>query len=711
MHRVLTDRPWTRWHETPSFSGPPRAMPAPTIGTLPDRVRARMLESARLRAVWCAEHPNDGETHCLRAVVDLPDDEALEHLRRPDVTWCGCEASEALLVRLGERAFVSLLALERKNAAWKNRALDLIEPIASPWALPIVLAALTRNHSHDTNDSGSRHRRRRARRWLRRTGQDVRDLLEAIAIGTEVPELEAIWPPPRDAEEGTDLDPSRSFQARMALGVLGGSPNGAPLLLPLRFRRSGMNVGPIEVQGRALSEDERETFFGWLLRIDWSVPNHPVAEFAASLDDRSRSSIAEALRTGWLTHFESDLWVLFGAIAFGGPSVAEELAHFEQWPKDTFAMRRTFRESAFPRAVGAIAAASAPDVRDRLLVILGALALDPTKKRAHVSYSALAELEAVAIELDLPPDMLDERFLPSLGLGSDGARRIAWGTREVVVKLDTDLSVVMLENGVRLASPPTTRKGDDRKVVDAAKKELAALRTEAKRVQGGIVARCETWMRTAQRWAPSDFTAWVVQHSILGAVAQGFLWGLYRDRALVQTFRVAEDRTFADVRDVPVILPSDALVGPVHAAELDGDEKRAWQTLFGEYEIIPLVPQLDLVVLELTDAQKASHEITHTLSRSLSEYMLKEIERPRNWRTIGTNEILGERHDGIQRMVTQYEQSVRDFRVRIVATGTQLLARVRRFGDYECHWLPWGDAGPVVAHEVLTAFATFEAAL
>ena len=72
------------------------------------------------------------------------------------------------------------------------------------------------------------------------------------------------------------------------------------------------------------------------------------------------------------------------------------------------------------------------------------------------------------------------------------------------------------------------------------------------------------------------------------------LWGGYDETGkLVSTFRVTEERDYADVNESTHRLEGLARVGVVHPLHLSDSQRSAWGQIFGDYEIIPPFPQLD----------------------------------------------------------------------------------------------------------------------
>jgi hypothetical protein len=79
------------------------------------------------------------------------------------------------------------------------------------------------------------------------------------------------------------------------------------------------------------------------------------------------------------------------------------------------------------------------------------------------------------------------------------------------------------------------------------------------------------------------------------------LWGVYDEHGkLRSTFRVAEDRSFADAEDDSFELPASATLGVVHRLELDDAMSAKWGQVFGDYEILQPFDQLGRAVFRPT---------------------------------------------------------------------------------------------------------------
>jgi hypothetical protein len=110
------------------------------------------------------------------------------------------------------------------------------------------------------------------------------------------------------------------------------------------------------------------------------------------------------------------------------------------------------------------------------------------------------------------------------------------------------------------------------------------------------------------------------------------VWATFDEaEAVTGSFRVAEDRTFADADDTEITLADDTRVGIAHPLHLD-DQIGAWSELFADYEIVQPFPQLGRDTWALTAEEKLS-TVLHRLDDA----------------TIATGRVLGLVHRGWER--------------------------------------------------------------
>ncbi|WP_327004173.1 DUF4132 domain-containing protein [Dactylosporangium sp. NBC_01737] len=99
----------------------------------------------------------------------------------------------------------------------------------------------------------------------------------------------------------------------------------------------------------------------------------------------------------------------------------------------------------------------------------------------------------------------------------------------------------------------------------------------------------------------------------------------------VVAVRLAEDRTLADVDDVPVVLADDAVVSVAHPVHLD---VRAWAEVFADYEILQPFRQLGRDVHALGPDEVGAVRLERFDGRKAMTVKLLGLER-RGWRRAG----------------------------------------------------------------------------
>ncbi|TDD77738.1 DUF4132 domain-containing protein [Actinomadura darangshiensis] len=211
---------------------------------------------------------------------------------------------------------------------------------------------------------------------------------------------------------------------------------------------------------------------------------------------------------------------------------------------------------------------------------------------------AQRKLLAIAQRRGLTGDQLADRLVPGLGLDADGTLTLDYGPRRFTVGFDEQLKPsVSDENGKPRKSLPKPGAKDDPDLAPAAYKRFAELKKDVRAVASGEVARLESSMVMGREWTRAEFAEFVAGHPLLRHLARRLVW-LSGGRP----FRIAEDRTFADLDDDAVELPVSANVQIAHPLDL-GDSLTAWAEVFADYEILQPFPQLGRPVLTLADGE------------------------------------------------------------------------------------------------------------
>ena len=219
--------------------------------------------------------------------------------------------------------------------------------------------------------------------------------------------------------------------------------------------------------------------------------------------------------------------------------------------------------------------------------------------------------EQIAEARGLTREELADRLVPDLGLDATGSLTLDFGPRSFTVGFDEQLKPFVRDaSGARLKDLPKPGKTDDAEKAEAAAEQWKALKKDAKVASALQLMRLELAMCARRRWSPEVFRQFFVEHPLLIHGVRRLIWGTYSpEGALLSTFRVAEDRTLADVNEDPFTLPEDAQVGLPHALELDVKTAGAWGQVLADYQLPQPFAQLGRPTHVPTDEEKTGLEL------------------------------------------------------------------------------------------------------
>ncbi|MEV6999925.1 DUF4132 domain-containing protein [Streptomyces sp. NPDC093982] len=221
---------------------------------------------------------------------------------------------------------------------------------------------------------------------------------------------------------------------------------------------------------------------------------------------------------------------------------------------------------------------------------------------------AQEKIAEVAEGLGLTPEQLGDRLVPDFGLDADGSTVIDYGTRQFTVGFDEQLRPYVRDaDGKPRKALPAPAAKDDPELAPAERKRFAALKKDVRTVAGDQVRRLEAAMVAQRSWPAAEFRDLFVAHPLLWHLVRRLVWLSEVDGEMT-AFRVAEDRTFADVEDDELTLPDEASVRLAHPLHL-GEDLGAWSELFADYEILQPFPQLGRAVHALTEEEAAGHRL------------------------------------------------------------------------------------------------------
>lgn len=327
-------------------------------------------------------------------------------------------------------------------------------------------------------------------------------------------------------------------------------------------------------------------------------------------------------------------------------------------------------------------------------------------RAASVREYAAERLAECAEAAGLTPEQLDDRLVPGLGLDGAGATVLDFGPRRFTVGLDESLQPRIADDEGRfLKTLPKPNAKDDAVLAQAATEEFQALKKQVRALADEQMARLEQALWARRRWSPDDFGV-LLGHPLLRVLVRRLVWAVYDD-GKATAFRVAEDLTFADVRDDAFEIPDGASLGLAHPLDL-GDDLPTWSELFDDYRIAQPFLQLTRPTFALKYAEGPDKTFRRFQGVSVHPSRIRFLEQ-RGWQrgpltdTLGWESLLrpvGEGRSVVVRLSPGYDGSTS-------GQPNQLLESVWIHRDGADRWGPPEDApllrslDPVMASEVL----------
>ena len=382
------------------------------------------------------------------------------------------------------------------------------------------------------------------------------------------------------------------------------TPAAAELALPKRLpvigdwaESGGLPQIPVRTGGALPAESVKNL----IMLLALSGPRAPfpgVDDAKAVCDPAGLARWAWALFEQWRLagHPAKDVWALHALGLLGNDDTALRLTPvIRAWPG----------EGGHQRAVTGLEVLATIGTNTALLQLHGISQRVPfkaLKARAQVKIAALAKT------LGLTAEQLGDRLVPDFGLDADGTTVIDYGPRTFTVGFDEQLRPFVLdEDGKQRKDLPAPGARDDADLAPAARKQYMDLKKSVRSVAALQLRRLEDAMVTQRTWSLDEFRTLFIDHPLIWHVARRLLWTAEIDGA-VTAFRVAEDRTFADVDDSAVSLSDDTVIRLAHPIRL-GTDLAAWSELFADYEILQPFNQLGRATFELTDEERASNRL------------------------------------------------------------------------------------------------------
>ncbi len=524
---------------------------------------------------------------------------------------------------IGRYELDALGAVLRYATVDPTNAVEALSVVDAPEAAPIMADALVR----------LKKSRQEAQRWLLKFAETAAVALVPIAVDTgkgrakaeaalryiaahgkrEVVEKVAKEYGAKAAEALSDVleyDPLLDVPAK--LPKLPGFFSAGALPRPrLRGQKKVLPVSALEALGTMLA----------FARVD--EPYAGIAQVKEACDPASLAEMAWELFQAWLVSGapNKENWAFLALGTFGDDECARKLTPLVRaWPG----------EAAHARAVVG-------------LDVLAAIGTDVALMHLHgvaqkVKFKGLQErarekIDQIAEARGLTAAELADRLVPDLGLEDDGSLELDFGPRKFRVAFDEMLKPAVLDDsGKRLPDLPKAKQSDDAEKAAAATATWKALKKDSKTVATSQLVRLELAMCAQRRWEPEAFDQFFVHHPLMIHLVRRLVWGAYdaKDK-LLSTFRIAEDRSYADAKDAEYKLPPGAKIGLVHRLEMEQRDADAWGQVLGDYEIMQPFAQLSREAIRAADDEKNVTELVRVTGITVPTGKVLGLDN-RGWR-------------------------------------------------------------------------------
>ncbi len=305
---------------------------------------------------------------------------------------------------------------------------------------------------------------------------------------------------------------------------------------------------------------------------------------------------------------------------FGDDECARQLTpHIRRWPG----------ESQHQRAVSGLDVLATIG-SDTAMMCLNGIAQKVRYK--GLQKKAREKMDEIAERRGLTKEQLEDRLVPDLGLEDDGSMELDFGPRSFRVGFDETLTPFVFDaSGKKRANLPKPGLKDDAELANEAVARFKGMKKDVRTLAKIELARLEQSMGRRD-WPAADFEAFLVHHPLMFHVVRRLVWGVVDETGKpTACFRVAEDRTYADIDDEPFELDESATVGLVHRLHMSDDETARWSESFRDYELAAPFPQLDREVYRLGEGDADERAIVRFDRREVETKQLVGLQS-RGWR-------------------------------------------------------------------------------
>ncbi|MFE9320531.1 DUF4132 domain-containing protein [Nocardia sp. NPDC052278] len=307
------------------------------------------------------------------------------------------------------------------------------------------------------------------------------------------------------------------------------------------------------------------------------APHAALARVREDCDAASLAAAAGAIHSQWTRAGapSKDTWVWEVLAAFGNDETVDELLPNILW------------SGAKDNALDTLAAIGTDHALSALIT------LNEKGRKAAVRDAAQIRVADVADELGLSEDQLADRLVPDLGLRPDGTALLDFGPRQFVLGFDEQLRPTITgTDGTRYKALPKAGIRDDEHSVADATASYRSIRKSVKKFAADQIRRLERAMVTERRFTLDELRTLFIAHPVRINVTRRLIWATYCDDQVLDSFRIAEDNTFADADDATLEVAEDAVIGIAHPLHLGAEMTVAWADVLADYELLQPFPQI-----------------------------------------------------------------------------------------------------------------------
>ncbi|MBZ9634549.1 DUF4132 domain-containing protein [Clostridium sp. FP1] len=323
--------------------------------------------------------------------------------------------------------------------------------------------------------------------------------------------------------------------------------------------------------------------------------NSEAKKISELLDTKDLAKLALEVLERWLSGGAESKkkWVLSFASIYGDYDVISIFKkNIEEWPKNS-------RGAIASDAVRALALNGS----DEALIIIDNISRK--FKFKQVKNAASTALKFAAQQMDIDMEELSDRIVPDLSFDVKGERTFDYGERKFIVTLTPELILeVQDESGKKFKNLPTPSKKDDEDKAAAAFSEFKNLKKKLKTVANIQAIRLEMALSSNRKWTKEAWIKLFVQNPIMNQFAIGLVWGIYKENALMDSFRYMEDGSFNTVDEDEYNIEDGELIGLIHPVELSSEDMELWKEQVENYEIKQPFEQLNREVFQVSEEEK-----------------------------------------------------------------------------------------------------------